>query len=100
MLLLNITNIISEKYANEHISWLQQAYIPSIKKALVIKEVKLLKILDSPNEGQTISLQLIAANLKEISAFKETLFPILLKKMQNELNGNLFIFDTMMESID
>ncbi|QNL51361.1 DUF4286 family protein [Olivibacter sp. SDN3] len=100
MLLLNITNIIANEHAGEHLSWLQQVYIPLIKKELTFEEIKLLKILDSPNDGQTISLQLIAPNLKEISTFKETLLPVLHKKMQEELKGHLFIFDTTMESID
>lgn len=100
MILLNITNIISDQLVDQYISWLQKEYIPLIQETKNFNEIKLLKILDSPNEGHSFSLQLVASDLTAITAFKQTLYPLLQQKMQEELQGQLFLFDSTMQYLD
>lgn len=100
MILLNITQIISDQKVAVYTDWLKTTYIPLLKTEALFEEVKLLKILDSPNEGHSLSLQLLTKNHDNILKFKESLFTILQKKMQEDFYGHLFLFDTMMEYID
>lgn len=100
MVLLNITNIVSDQRVDQYMSWLQKEYIPLIQETKHFNEIKLLKILDSPNEGHSFSLQLVTADLKYITTFKQTLYILLQQKMQQELQGHLFLFDSTMQYLD
>ncbi|MFC6103863.1 DUF4286 family protein [Olivibacter domesticus] len=100
MVLLNITNIVSDQRVDQYMSWLQREYIPLIQETKHFNEIKLLKILDSPNEGHSFSLQLVTADLKYITTFKQTLYILLQQKMQQELQGHLFLFDSTMQYLD
>ena len=100
MILLNITHIIAHERAPQYLDWLQREYIPLLKEGNTFVDIKLFKILDSPNEGQSLSLQLIATNQEAIQTFKTSLFTILEHKMQQDLKGYLFIFDTSMQAIE
>jgi len=100
MILFNITHIIADDKADQYLRWLQQEYIPLVKEKTAFKDIKLFKILDSPNEGQSLSLQLLASKLEDITGFKESLFSILQDKMHQDFRGHLFLFDTTMQHID
>lgn len=100
MILFNITHIISDQKAVQYINWLQKEYIPLIKENGQFKEVKLFKILDSPNEGHSFSLQLFAVAQDDITAFKQSLYALLQKKMLEDFKGHLLLFDTTMQHID
>jgi len=100
MILFNITHIISDEKADQYINWLQKEYIPLVKENIQFKEIKLFKILDSPNEGHSFSLQLFVNSQEDISDFKKSLFPLLQKKMLEEFKGHLLLFDTAMQHID
>lgn len=100
MILFNITHIISDQKAAAYTEWLKAEYIPLVKEQSTFREIRLLKIVDSPNEGQSLSLQLLTNNQDDILKFKESLFNILQKKMQEDFYGHLFLFDTVMEYID
>jgi len=100
MILLNITNIVSDQMVDQYMSWLQKEYIPLIQETEQFDEIKLLKILDSPNEGHSFSLQLVTADLKHITTFKQTLYILLQQKMQQEMQGHLFLFDSTMQFLD
>lgn len=100
MILFNITHIISNQKAGQYINWLQKEYIPLIMEKRYFKEIKLFKILDSPNEGHSFSLQLFAAQQDDIAAFKQSLYTLLQKKMTEDFKGHLLLFDTTMQHID
>ncbi|MFC0317670.1 MULTISPECIES: DUF4286 family protein [Olivibacter] len=100
MILFNITHIISDQKVLAYTEWLKTEYIPLVKAHSLFEEIRLLKILDSPNEGHSFSLQLLANNREDILKFKESLFTILQQKMQGDFYGHLFLFDTLMEYID
>jgi len=100
MFLLNITNIIDHPFVPRHLEWLRQIYIPLIQMKCNFQDIKLFKIVDSPNEGFSVSIQLITSNLEEIELFKQHIYPVLQDKMQNELQGHLFIFDSVLEVME
>ncbi|MEH6304988.1 DUF4286 family protein [Olivibacter sp. CPCC 100613] len=100
MILFNITHIISDQKVSAYTNWLKNDYIPMVKAQSSFEEIRLLRILDSPNEGHSLSLQLLTNNQDDILKFKESLFTILQKKMQEDFYGHLFLFDTLMEYID
>ncbi|GAA4783737.1 hypothetical protein GCM10023231_09240 [Olivibacter ginsenosidimutans] len=100
MILLNITHIISDQKAKQYLHWLQKEYIPLLKEKAHFQDIKLFKILDSPNEGQSLSLQLFTHHPEDILAFKASLFILLKDKMNKDFQGHLLLFDTTMQYID
>ncbi|WP_028297501.1 DUF4286 family protein [Olivibacter sitiensis] len=99
MFILNITCLVDNSISEEFLNWLINDYMPSIKKGNNVDAVKIIKILDSPNEGQTYTLQLHAQNESSFSHFRDIQLPLLQHKMQVEHLGKLFLFDSLMEVI-
>jgi len=100
MILYNITQVVSDEKAQQYMNWLQTTYLPLLRDSTHFNDVKLFKIIDSPNEGQSFSLQLFTPSIENIASFKTSLLTILHEKMQQDFNGHLFIFDTLMQHID
>jgi len=100
MILYNITQVVSDEKAQQYIDWLQITYLPLLRNSTYFHDVKLFKIIDSPNEGQSFSLQLFTPSIENIDSFKTSLLNILYEKMQHDFNGHLLIFDTVMQYID
>lgn len=99
MFILNITCIVDDSLANEFAIWLINDYKGQIETADEIERVKIIKVLHSPNEGQTYGIQLYAATEESFAEFSKNHFPTLQKKMQIDHQGKLFIFDSLMQVI-
>lgn len=97
MYILNITCIIEDHSAAVFLKWLKDDFKVEIEHSIAFEEIKILKVLDSPNEGQTYTLQLFSASKEVFTGFKSTLFLDLSKKMNEEYRGKLLVFDSFMQ---
>ncbi len=61
--------------------------------------VRLLKLLDSPHEGVTYSLQLEAADSETVNTFQREHLAILQAKTHQHHEGKVFYFDSLMQTI-
>jgi len=78
----------------------QEPLIPFIKKvahSYTDKEVKLLKMLQSPHPGQTYCLQIIAKSEEEIEQLKAEIMQELQLYITNNCHEKAFIFDSLMQ---
>jgi hypothetical protein len=64
MLLYNVTLIIEEAAENEWLQWMKEIHIPEVLATEKFVSNRLLKVLDSPNEGVTYFAPALQAKLQ------------------------------------
>ena len=99
MILYNITAIVHDDVDTEFKEWANRVFLLELANKKIFKSQSLLKILDSPNEGQSYCLQMHADNEEEIALFKEREFPKFQDKIQSLWADKVFIFESKMQYI-
>ncbi|WEK19011.1 MAG: DUF4286 family protein [Candidatus Pedobacter colombiensis] len=99
MLLYNVTTIIEDAAADSWLKWMEDTHIPNVMASGKFVSYRLLRVLDSPNEGVTYCAQYVVDHMADYLDYQETFAP----KLQAEANGlfeNKFVsFQTLMEYI-
>lgn len=97
MILFNIT-ILSDNEVHEELkSWILKDFIPAVAKEEIFESQSLLKVLNSPNEGVTYSLQFIANDEGKIDTFRKGQLLSLHNKVQNEYANKIYFLESLME---
>lgn len=99
MLLYNVTLIIEESSAQEWLQWMQEIHIPEVMATGKFVSNRLLKVLDSPNEGVTYCSQYVAEDETEYNDYKINFAPALQAKLQSKFENKVLAFRTLMEFI-
>lgn len=94
MYLYNISIIVEETQHDQFSNWLKTEWLPELSK-----EIKLLKMLNSPHEGHTYCIQMIVMDQEEINQFQETHLSNLQQHIGLNYNEKVFIFDSVMQYI-
>lgn len=97
MILFNITVLTDESIHEELKSWILEDFIPAVTKDEVFISQSLLKILNSPNEGVTYSLQFVAENEDIINQFRTSRLPTLHSKAHKEYANKVYLVESVME---
>lgn len=92
MYLYNISIIIEESQHNELLSWIQQSWLPSLSK-----EIKLLKMVNTPHEGHTYCVQMVIEEEHQIHEFQSINIPTLQQHITLHHHEKAFIFDSVMQ---
>ena len=100
MLLYNVTVIIEDAAADEWLQWMQEIHIPEVMATGKFVSNRLLKVLDSPNEGVTYCTQYIAENIGEYNDYQQNYAPKLQAALQSKFENKLVAFRTLMEFVD
>lgn len=100
MLLYNVTLIVEEISAAECINWIQETYIPSITKSKLFVSERLLKVIDSPNEGVTYCMQFVAENKEDYQKYIEEVAPQLEAQLNTKFANKFLSFSTLMEFLE
>lgn len=99
MLLYNVTFIVEESSASEWLDWMQQVQIPKILSSGAFISNKLLRVVDSPNEGVTFCSQYIAEHMADYLTFKELHEPVLEEELNIRFKDRFVSFRSLMEHI-
>lgn len=99
MLLYNVTVIIEEASVDEWLQWMNEIHIPEVMATNHFVSYRLLKVLDSPNEGLTYCVQYVAENIADYEAYRENHAPALQAKLQVKYENKLVTFRTLMEFV-
>ena len=99
MLLYNVTIIVEDAAADEWLQWMNETHIPEVMATGKFVSNRLLKVLDSPNEGVTYCVQYIAENLADYNDYQEIYAPNLQADLQSKFENRLVAFRTLMEFI-
>lgn len=97
MKLLNITLLCDTEIHESLKIWLLDDFIPTTQQQNLFVSQSLLKVLNSPNEGVTFSLQCKAENETKVEQFRNTLLNTLHKKIQSDYANKVYLIESLME---
>ena len=100
MLLYNVTLIIEDSAAEEWLQWMNEIHIPEVMATGKFVSNRLLKVLDSPNEGITYCAQYVAETIKDYQDYQTNFAPALQADLQSKFENRFVAFRTLMEYID
>ncbi len=100
MLLYNVTVILEDSAASEWLQWMQETHIPQVMATGKFVSNRLLKVLDSPNEGQTFCAQYVVEDLASYEAYRTMHSPALQADMQARFENRFVAFRTLMQYVD
>ena len=100
MILYNVTIILEESAEAEWLSWMQQKHIADVMETNCFTSNKVFKVLESPNEGVTYSVQYFAEDLKSYQTYRDNFAPEMQAHLQTAFANRYVAFRTIMELID
>lgn len=99
MLLYNVTSIIEDASAERWLQWMQEIHIPKVMETGKFISYRLLKVLDSPNDGVTYCAQYVAERMEDYREYQEVFAPQLQAETLQHFENQLVSFRTLMEYI-
>ena len=100
MLLYNVTLIVNDAVAEAWLMWMQEEHIPKVMNTGKFASNRLLKVVDSPNEGVTFCVQYIAENIGEYQEYQDKYAPALQHELNEKFKDQFVAFRTLMEYVD
>lgn len=99
MLLYNVTLIVEDTSAEAWLQWMQDVHIPQVMATGMFVSNRLLKVIDSPNEGVTYCSQYVAQSLADYETYQAVYAPALQEELNTLFKDKLVAFRTLMEYI-
>lgn len=93
MYLYNISIIVEDSHNDALLTWLKNEWIPSLN----LQEIKFLKMINSPHEGQTYCIQLNTPKEELVKDFQETKMVELQNHLGTKHHEKAFVFDSLMQ---
>ncbi len=100
MLLYNVTLIIEDTAVEEWLSWMHETHIPAVLATEKFVSHRLLKVLDSPNEGVTYCVQYVVENSSNYEDYLLNFEPALQADLQQKFENRFVAYRTLMEYTD
>lgn len=99
MLLYNVTIIIEDASADAWLQWMQEEHIPDVMATGMFVSSRLLKVVDSPNEGVTYCAQYVAQTMAEYETYQSQFEPALQEDLNTRFRDKFVSFRTLMEYV-
>jgi hypothetical protein len=99
MLLYNVTLIIEDASAEAWLQWMQEIHIPEVMATGMFVSNRLLKVLDSPNEGVTYCSQYVAQSIEDYETYQQQFAPALQEDLNTKFRDKFVSFRTLMEYV-
>ncbi|WP_342329633.1 DUF4286 family protein [Pedobacter sp. FW305-3-2-15-E-R2A2] len=99
MLLYNVTSIIEDASADRWLQWMQESHIPAVMSTGKFVSQRLLKVLDSPNEGVTYCAQYVVDNMADYLDYQANHAPALQAETAANFENQAVSFRTLMEYV-
>ncbi len=99
MLLYNVTLILEESAADEWLQWMQETHIPAVMATGMFVSNRLLKVLDSPNEGVTYCTQYVAETQENYDQYQQIYAPALQADLNAKFENRFVAYRTLMEFV-
>jgi len=100
MYLYNVTLILDDAAADEWQQWMQESHIPEVMATNKFISNRLLRVVDSPNEGVTFCAQYVAETLEDYESYQANFAPALQHELNERFKDRYVAFRTLMEYID
>lgn len=99
MLLYNVTIILENSAESEWLQWMNETHIPAVLATNKFVSHRLLKVLDSPNEGITYCVQYVAESQADYDDYLLNYAPALQAELQQKFENRHVAFRTLMQYI-
>lgn len=99
MILYNATIIIEEGIESEWLQWMQDIHIGQVMDTGCFASNRMLRVLDSPNEGVTYCIQYIADSLEKYNEYQQNYAAGLQADFPAEFTNKFVSFRTVMEFV-
>ena len=99
MFLYNVTLILDDAAAEEWLQWMQDVHIPEVMATGMFISNRLLKVVDSPNEGVTYCAQYVAETLDHYNKYQEVFAPALQAELNERYKNRFVAYRTLMEFV-
>lgn len=99
MFLYNVTLILDDAAAEEWLQWMQEIHIPQVMATGMFVSNRLLKVVDSPNEGVTYCAQYVAETIENYNKYQETFAPALQAELNEKYKNRFVAYRTLMEFV-
>ena len=99
MIVYNETIIVDEGIYKEWLHWMQTVHIPAVMATGHFDSYKVLKVLDSPNEGVTYCVQYNATTLDAYNQFNAKHQLELQAAHQQKFENQFVLFNTLMQTV-
>lgn len=99
MLLFNVTVIVEEASAAEWLDWMKETHIPQLMETENFVSHRLLKIVDSPNEGVSYCVQFIAEDQEKHQNYLDLHEQQFIGDMYAKYPNKLVTFSALMEFV-
>lgn len=100
MILYNVTVNMEAGIHTDWLTWMQSHYLPELMKTGIFTACKLCRLIDSPNEGITYSIQYFCDSMQGYQRYQEE-YSEQFRDMHLEKFGNKYVsFDTLMEIVE
>ncbi len=99
MLLYNVTLILDDAAAEEWLQWMQEIHIPEVMATGMFVSNRLLKVLDSPNEGVTYCAQYVAETMENYNEYLAAYAPALQADLNEKFKNRFVAYGTLMEFV-
>ena len=100
MIIYNETIIVDESIYNEWLNWMETIHIPAIMATGLFNSYRILKVIDSPNEGVTYCIQYNAPTLESYNQFKNIHQLNFQATHQQKFENKFVMFNTIMQSLN
>jgi len=99
MFLYNVTLILDDAAAEEWLQWMQDVHIPEVMATGMFISNRLLKVVDSPNEGVTYCAQYVAETLDHYNKYQEVFAPALQAELNERYKNRFVAYRSLMEFV-
>lgn len=100
MILYNVTLILDEPIEQEWLLWMKETHIPEVMATECFIGYRMLKVLDSPNEGVTYCVQYTTNSLVDYERYQTNFAPQLQASLNSMFKNRFVAYRSLMEFID
>jgi hypothetical protein len=99
MILYNVTLILDADIEADWLDWMHTEHIAEVMATGCFSAKRMLKVLDSPNEGVTYCMQYIADNMEQYNRYQTEFAPTIQAKGLAQFENKFVAYRTLMESV-
>lgn len=99
MLLYNVTLILEDTVAEEWLKWMKEVHIPAVMSTGMFVSHRLLKVVDSPNEGITYCAQYVVDTLENYNEYQNKYASALQEELNNRYKNRFVAYRSLMEFV-
>ncbi len=100
MILYNVTIILDEEIHINWLKWLKNEHLKEMMSTGLFISYRILKVLDSPNEGITYCVQYITDSVEKYNEYMQIHPDRLQTNAPTEFMNKFVVFSTLMEFIE